>query len=162
MSFLKGTFNTIGGGSLSIGGDNAIWARVEDRFVGGMAIDPNKYEAGTVIPAGSMCVYVGPGKQGKVFFEEFSAEKAYEVGDTVVRNGLPYSCKTAGAAAWNATNWNAEKDNINGLVWNDVMIPSDCKSATCAVVRKGRVYADRAGLPTDIEAKLPMIEFVRE
>lgn len=162
MSFLKGTFNTIGSGSRSIGGDNPIWARVEDRFVGGMAIDHTKYAAGTVIPAGSMCVYAGSGNVGKVFFQEHDATKAYQVGDTVLHSGLPYTCKTAGAAAWSASNWTAETNNINGLVWNDVMIPEGCQSATCAVVRKGRVYADRAGLPTDIEAKLPMIEFVRE
>lgn len=55
--------------------------------------------------------------------------------------------------------------DVNGLVWNDVMIPEGCILATCAVVFGGRIYADRVaggGLPKDIEKNLPMIEFVRE
>lgn len=51
---------------------------------------------------------------------------------------------------------------VNGLIWNDVCVPEGAVLATCAVVRKGRIYADRAGIPASVEAKLPMIEFVRE
>lgn len=55
---------------------------------------------------------------------------------------------------------------VNGLVFNDVSIPGDCVSATCAVVRNGRIYANRAnggkGLPKSLMAQLPMIEFVYE
>lgn len=51
---------------------------------------------------------------------------------------------------------------VNGLVWNDVVIPEGVELATCAVVRKGRIYADRAGIPASVESQLPMIEFVRE
>lgn len=51
---------------------------------------------------------------------------------------------------------------VNGLIYNDVCIPEGCTLATCAVVRAGRIYADRAGLPAGIDAILPMIEFVRE
>lgn len=62
---------------------------------------------------------------------------------------------------------NDDTDNlakVNGLVFEDVCIPEGCTLATCAVVRAGRIYADRVngGLPTEIEANLPMIEFVRE
>lgn len=56
-------------------------------------------------------------------------------------------------------------DGVNGLIFEDVCIPDGCILATCAVVRAGRIYADRVnggGLPTSIESKLPMIEFVRE
>lgn len=55
--------------------------------------------------------------------------------------------------------------DVNGLIWNDVCIPSGCTLATCAVVRAGRIYADRVkggGIPTSVEKQLPMIEFVRE
>lgn len=55
--------------------------------------------------------------------------------------------------------------DVNGLTFEDVCIPDGAIHATCAVVRAGRIYADRVasgGLPTSIEAQLPMIEFVRE
>lgn len=55
--------------------------------------------------------------------------------------------------------------NVNGLVFEDVCIPEGCILATCAVVRAGRIYADRVfggGVPKSVEAQLPMIEFVRE
>lgn len=55
--------------------------------------------------------------------------------------------------------------DVNGLIFEDVCIPDGCIHATCAVVRGGRIYADRVaggGLPKSIEAQLPMIEFVRE
>ena len=51
---------------------------------------------------------------------------------------------------------------VNGLIWNDVCVPEGAVLATCAVVRKGRIYADRAGIPAAVEENLPMIEFVRE
>lgn len=54
---------------------------------------------------------------------------------------------------------------VNGLVFEDVCIPEGCILATCAVVRAGRIYADRVfggGIPKSVEAQLPMIEFVRE
>lgn len=55
---------------------------------------------------------------------------------------------------------------VNGLVFNDVCIPEGCISATCAVVRNGRIYANRAnggkGLPKSLEKQLPAIEFVYE
>lgn len=55
--------------------------------------------------------------------------------------------------------------DVNGLVFEDVCIPEDYILATCAVVRAGRIYADRVfggGIPKSVEAQLPMIEFVRE
>lgn len=54
---------------------------------------------------------------------------------------------------------------VNGLVFEDVCIPEGCILATCAIVRAGRIYADRVfggGIPKSVEAQLPMIEFVRE
>lgn len=58
-----------------------------------------------------------------------------------------------------------ELTDVNGLVFEDVCIPEGCILATCAVVRAGRIYADRVfggGIPKSVEAQLPMIEFVRE
>ena len=55
--------------------------------------------------------------------------------------------------------------DVNGLVFEDVCIPEGCILATCAVVRAGRIYADRVfggGIPKSVEAQLPMIEFGRE
>lgn len=55
--------------------------------------------------------------------------------------------------------------DVNGLTFEDVCIPEGCTLATCAVVRAGRIYADRVaggGIPQSVEAQLPMIEFVRE
>ena len=55
--------------------------------------------------------------------------------------------------------------DVNGLIFEDVYMPEGTISASCAVVRNGRIYADRVaggGLPASIESQLPMIEFVRE
>jgi hypothetical protein len=54
---------------------------------------------------------------------------------------------------------------VNGLLLNDICIPSNPQLATGAVVVSGVVYADRAGadgIPTSVEAQLPMISFIRE
>lgn len=55
--------------------------------------------------------------------------------------------------------------DVNGLIFEDVYMPEGTIHATCAVVRNGRIYADRVlggGLPSSIESQLPAIEFVRE
>lgn len=55
--------------------------------------------------------------------------------------------------------------DVNGLIFEDVYMPEGTIHATCAVVRAGRIYADRVlggGLPSSIESQLPAIEFVRE
>ena len=53
---------------------------------------------------------------------------------------------------------------VNGLIAYNVVIPKDktLVDATCAITREGKIYADRAGIPTSVEALLPKIEFVRE
>lgn len=59
----------------------------------------------------------------------------------------------------------SDLDDVNGLTFNDVYMPEGTIHATCAVVRNGRIYADRVlggGLPSSIESQLPAIEFVRE
>jgi hypothetical protein len=59
----------------------------------------------------------------------------------------------------------SDLDDVNGLIFEDVYMPEGTIHATCAVVRNGRIYADRVlggGLPPSIESQLPAIEFVRE
>lgn len=55
---------------------------------------------------------------------------------------------------------------VNGLTFNDVCIPDGVIEATVAVVRNGRIYANRAnggnGLPKSLVALLPGVEFVYE
>lgn len=55
---------------------------------------------------------------------------------------------------------------VNGLVWNDVCIPTGVVEATCAVAYDGRIYANRAnggdGLPESLKSQLPAVEFVYE
>jgi len=161
----KGTFNTIGQGSATIGGHFPIWSRVREVYQGGGQIDASDYSAGDLIPAGTMVHFAGPGAEVTVYLPTaFSASSTYAVGDYVTYNNKLYICKTAitTAAAWDATKWTEKTSDVNGLIMDDVLIPDGAVLATCAVVRAGRIYADRAGLPTGIEANLPMIEFVHE
>lgn len=82
---------------------------------------------------------------------------AFSAGDTGVTGAV--EVVTSGADA------SGNLDKVNGLIFEDVCIPQGCILATCAVAYAGRIYADRVnggGLPKEIEAKLPMIEFVRE
>lgn len=55
---------------------------------------------------------------------------------------------------------------VNGLIFDDVCIPSGVVEATCAVCYDGRIYANRAnggnGLPASLKAQLPAVEFVYE
>lgn len=78
-------------------------------------------------------------------------------GDTGVTGDIEETVKGAPAGG--------KLTDVNGLVFEDVCIPEGCILATCAVVRAGRIYADRVfggGIPKSVEAQLPMIEFVRE
>lgn len=59
----------------------------------------------------------------------------------------------------------AKLDKVNGLLYNDICIPSNPVLATGAVVTSGKIYADRAGvdgIPVSVEKQLPMISFMRE
>lgn len=56
---------------------------------------------------------------------------------------------------------------VNGLIFNDICIPSNPILASGAIVTSGKIYADRAGvdgIPLTVEnnGKLPMISFMRE
>lgn len=168
MSFQKGTFNTISQNDIRVGGDFPVWSRVDKLYQGGGTIDHEKYTEGTVIGAGTMVIFNGAGNQVDVIIPTaYSASSAYEVGDIVLQNNKIYKNKTAitEGEGFTSSKWTDITSAINGLVFEDVCIPSGCILATCAVVRAGRIYADRVrggSLPTSIEANLPMIEFVRE
>ena len=95
---------------------------------------------------------------GFINLNDYSAGDVIQAGTMVKFNGAG---KEVEIIAENASDFSV----VNGLIFEDVCIPEGCILATCAVVRAGRIYADRVGsngLPTDIEAQLPMIEFVRE
>lgn len=54
---------------------------------------------------------------------------------------------------------------VNGLIYNDICIPSNPVLASGAIVTSGKIYADRAGvdgIPPSVESNLPMISFMRE
>lgn len=87
----------------------------------------------------------------------------------VIAAGTPVIFDGPGKKITVVTGTAATKANlakVNGLVFNDVCIPSGAVEATCAVVRAGRIYASRAnggnGLQKSLEAQLPMIEFIYE
>lgn len=79
-------------------------------------------------------------------------------GTMVIFNGIGQDVTIVAAA--DTTNL----PKVNGLIAYNVVIPKDktLVVATCAVTREGKIYADRAGIPTSVEALLPKIEFVRE
>lgn len=60
----------------------------------------------------------------------------------------------------------ANMAKVNGLIENDVCIPTGVAEASCAVVYDGKVYANRAnggnGLPASLKAQLSAIEFIYE
>lgn len=231
-NFQKGTFNTIAQNSSQFGGHFPVWSRVDKLFQGGGTIDFTGASPGTVIGAGTMVHFDGPGKPVTIITADGVAgvkevdtltitKGATAAGNvTVTLNGVaktvavvaedttPEAVATKIAATafagWTVTadgpvvtfaksaNGACESpnfvaagtgvegsivvtssgitgsgsiDSVNGLIFEDVCIPDGCILATCAVVRAGRIYADRVnggGLPASIEAKLPMIEFVRE
>ncbi len=228
----KGTFNTIVQGSQKIGESKVIWSRVRELYQGGGTIDPDKFPPNTIIPAGTMVKFNGPGKEVDIVTAD-GPEGTKEVNILVIANGAeeagnisitldgtpvevtlegtesPEAIAAAIAAAtftgYSVTaNGNmvvfaanevgvkeepvfdagdtgviaefetpvkgtepqiSDLSQVNGLIFEDVYMPEGTIHATCAVVRAGRIYADRVaggGLPAEIEDQLPMIEFVRE
>lgn len=148
MSFQEGTFNTIGKRKAQFGGNFPVWARVRELYKGGGTIDASQFAPGTVIGAGTMVKFNGSGKKVEIITAN-GVEGVKATAEVV----------TAGAAAQGSL------DDVNGLIFEDVCIPEGCILATCAVVRAGRIYADRVnggGIPKSVEKQLPMIEFVRE
>ena len=188
-----GTFNTMAQHGAQFGGDFPVWQRVDKLYQGGGYLDLTKFKAGDVIHAGTMVTVVlgdlevavtlaasdGTDQVAtKIKAKSFSGWKTSVEGSTVTFtqstaapvSNIAFVSGTSGAKASMeiSTQGVAKTGNVsdvNGLVFNDVCIPTGCTLATCAVVRAGRIYADRVangGIPASVEAKLPMIEFVRE
>lgn len=86
---------------------------------------------------------------------------------TVIHAGTPVIFQGAGQKVIVVKITDAENlAKVNGLVFNDVCIPTGVVEATCAVCYDGRIYANRAnggdGLPKSLMAQLPAVEFVYE
>lgn len=167
--FIRGTFNTMYSGAAEFGGGFPVWARVKELYQGGGRIDHSKFSAGTVIGAGTPVVFNGPGKDVKIVAgPAYSSESKYAVGAIVSEGGKIYENKTAieSPESFDASKWTDITESVNGFTFEDVLIPEGCTLATCAVVRAGRIYADRvvgAEILPAMEKRLnQVIEFTRE
>ena len=167
--FIRGTFNTMYSGKAEFGGNFPVWVRVNELYQGGGRIDHTKFPAGTVIGAGTPVVFAGPGKDVKIVAgPAYSNQATYKKGDIVYYEGKIYENKTAITVKeeWTVSKWTDITTTVNGFVFEDVFIPEGCTLATCAVVRAGRIYADRvigAEILPAMEARLDkVIEFTRE
>lgn len=92
--------------------------------------------------------------------------ESYKAGD-IIPAGTPVIYDGPGAKATIVKISDSENlAKVNGLTYNDVKIPDNCVSATCAVAYKGKIYANRAnggeGLPKSLIPQLPQIAFVYE
>lgn len=86
---------------------------------------------------------------------------------TVIHAGTPVIFNGPGKDVEIVDITDADKlPQVNGLIFNDVAVPANCISATCAVAYDGRIYANRAngglGLPKSLMKQLPAVEFVYE
>ena len=156
-------------GKAEFGGNFPVWVRVKELYQGGGRIDHTKFPAGTVIGAGTPVVFAGPGKDVKIVAgPAYSNQATYKKGDIVSHEGKIYENKTAITVneEWTVGKWTDITTTVNGFVFEDVLIPEGCTLATCAVVRAGRIYADRvigAEILPAMEARLnQVIEFTRE
>lgn len=168
-SFIRGTFNTMYSGKAEFGGNFPVWSRVRELYQGGGRIDHTKFAAGTVIGAGTPVVFAGPGKDVKIVAgPAYSNQNKYKKGDIISHNNKIYENKTQVDAPeeFQAAKWTDITETVNGFIFEDVLIPEGCTLATCAVVRNGRIYADRvigAEILPAMETNMRQaIEFVRE
>lgn len=135
MALNVGTVNTIGKRKFELGGGQVVWAEVRRVIQFGRKVDVSKYKAGDVIPAGSMVVW----------------DNATDT-CTIVKAAELKSPEGSGTV---------EASTVNGLTYEDVVIPEGAVDATVAIVISGKIWADATDVPTAVEKNLPMIEFVR-
>lgn len=124
--------------------------------------DDTAAKVATKIATGSYTGWTAKAKGDVVTFtasaKEAKEAPAFAAADTGVKAVFKVLVKGVDPDGSNLT-------DVNGLIFEDVYMPEGTIHATCAVVRNGRIYADRVlggGLPSSIESQLPAIEFVRE
>lgn len=92
----------------------------------------------------------------------------YQPGDVIPAGSMAIFDQQANTIEIVKASDGAEKlAKVNGLIYNDICIPSNPILATGAIVTSGKIYADRAGvdgIPLVVEnnGNLPMISFMRE
>ncbi len=90
----------------------------------------------------------------------------YKEGDVIPAGSMLIFDQQANTIEVVKANGAADKlAKVNGLLFNDICIPSNPVLATGAIVTSGKIYADRAGadgIPPSVEPQLPMISFMRE
>lgn len=92
----------------------------------------------------------------------------YQPGDVIPAGSMAIFDQQANTIEIVKASDGAEKlAKVNGLIFNDICIPSNPILATGAIVTSGKIYADRAGvdgIPLAVEnnGNLPMISFMRE
>lgn len=92
----------------------------------------------------------------------------YQPGDVIPAGSMAIFDQQANTIEIVKASDSADKlEKVNGLIFNDICIPSNPILATGAIVTSGKIYADRAGvdgIPLVVEnnGNLPMISFMRE
>lgn len=92
----------------------------------------------------------------------------YQPGDVIPAGSMAIFDQQANTVEIVKASGGAEKlAKVNGLIYNDIEIPSNPILASGAIVTSGKIYADRAGvdgIPLAVEnnGNLPMISFMRE
>lgn len=129
------TVNAIGKRKGELLGGKVIWAEVRRVIQFGRKVDLSKFQAGDVIPSGSMVVW----------------------------NNTSDTCTIVKRSDLKSPDGSGQVDpaTVNGLTYEDVCIPSGAIDATVAIVTSGKIWADATDVPASVEKNLPMIEFVR-
>lgn len=89
----------------------------------------------------------------------------YQPGDVIPAGSMAIFDQQANTVEIVKATDTAKLSKVNGLIYNDICIPSNPVLATGAIVTSGKIYADRAGvdgIPPSVEPNLPMISFIRE
>jgi len=139
-----GSFNSFGSTTKTYGAGKNIWHEIKGAYpVGGTISNLSDFAVGSVIPAGSMCVYDEVAATIKI-------AKATDI-KTTTNTGGPVEPKT-----------------VKGLLRDDIYVDEAVKSttgaATGSVVFAGEIYSSRCAeaIPDEVFAVLPMIVAIKE
>lgn len=89
----------------------------------------------------------------------------YQPGDVIPAGSMAIFDQQANTIEIVKATDTAKLSKVNGLIYNDICIPSNPVLASGAIVTSGKIYADRGGvdgIPPSVEPNLPMISFIRE